>query len=203
MFKIILFGAGGHAKSCVEVIERLKKFKIQFLVDNKKNLKLNSYKIIKEEKLSEIKKKCNRALITFGGIKNLESRNKKFKELKELGFLFPVIISNTSYVSYNSNIGDGSIIMNQSLVNAGSKIGKNCIINTRAVIEHDVTIHDNCHISTGTIINGNVKIEKNTFVGSGSIIFNNIKIGKNCVISAGSIIRKNIPDNALIKKNEE
>tara|TARA_B100001029_G_C15037755_1_gene441368 strand:- start:497 stop:1096 length:600 start_codon:yes stop_codon:yes gene_type:complete len=199
MFKIVLFGAGGHARSCVEVIEKSKKYKIQFLVDNKKNLKLNPYKIIKEEKLLNIKKKCNKALISFGGIKNLELRNKKYLELKKIGFAFPVIISNTSYVSYNSNIGDGSILMNQSLVNAGAKIGKNCIINTRAVIEHDVTIQDNCHISTGSIVNGNVKIEKNTFIGSGSIIFNNIKIGKNCVVSAGSIIKRNIPDNAVIK----
>ena len=54
MFKIVLFGAGGHARSCVEVLERSKKYKIKFLVDNKKNLKLNSYKIIKEEKLLDI-----------------------------------------------------------------------------------------------------------------------------------------------------
>ena len=51
MSKIVLFGAGGHARSCIDVIERLKKYKIKFLVDNKKNLNLHPYKIIKEEKL--------------------------------------------------------------------------------------------------------------------------------------------------------
>jgi len=202
MYKIILIGAGGHAKSCIEIIERCKKFNIKFLVDNKKNLKLDPYKIINEKKLLEVKKKCNNALISFGAIDNLKLRDKKFKELKKLGFLFPVIISSTSYLSYDSKIGDGTIIMNQALVNAGTIIGKNCIINTRALIEHNVTIEDNCHISTGAIVNGHTIIKKNTFIGSGSIIFNNIKIGKNCIVSAGSVIRKNIPDNTIIKKNE-
>lgn len=33
MRKIILIGAGGHAKSCVEAINSQKKFKISLLVD--------------------------------------------------------------------------------------------------------------------------------------------------------------------------
>ena len=33
---IILVGAGGHAKVCIDVIEREKKFQILGLIDNKK-----------------------------------------------------------------------------------------------------------------------------------------------------------------------
>ena len=33
---IILIGAGGHAKVCIDVIESEKKFKIVGLIDNKK-----------------------------------------------------------------------------------------------------------------------------------------------------------------------
>ena len=32
--KIILFGAGGHALSVIDVIEKTNKFKILFLIDN-------------------------------------------------------------------------------------------------------------------------------------------------------------------------
>ena len=38
MKKIILIGAGGHCKSCIDVIEIQKKFKILGLVDNKKKI---------------------------------------------------------------------------------------------------------------------------------------------------------------------
>ena len=40
MKKIILVGAGGHALSCIDVIEAEKKYKIIGLIDNKKNSKL-------------------------------------------------------------------------------------------------------------------------------------------------------------------
>ena len=36
MKDIILIGAGGHCESCIEIIEKEKKFKILGLVDNKK-----------------------------------------------------------------------------------------------------------------------------------------------------------------------
>ena len=49
MIKIILVGAGGHAKSCIDVIETVKNFKIVGLIDNnlnkKKNIKLSNYRI--------------------------------------------------------------------------------------------------------------------------------------------------------------
>ena len=36
MKKLILIGAGGHAKSCIDVIESTQKFKILGFIDNKK-----------------------------------------------------------------------------------------------------------------------------------------------------------------------
>ena len=54
MSKIILFGAGGHARSCIDVIEGLKKYKVEFLVDNKKNLNFYPYKVLKETELKKI-----------------------------------------------------------------------------------------------------------------------------------------------------
>ena len=45
MKKIILIGSGGHAKSCVDVIEMEKKFKIVGFVD-KNSKKLLGYKKI-------------------------------------------------------------------------------------------------------------------------------------------------------------
>lgn len=39
MKKILIIGAGGHAKSLIDVIETTKKFKIIGLIDNKKSKK--------------------------------------------------------------------------------------------------------------------------------------------------------------------
>ena len=49
MNRIVLIGAGGHAKTCVDVIEQEKKFKISFLLD-KQIKKKNYLNIISLEK---------------------------------------------------------------------------------------------------------------------------------------------------------
>ena len=53
--KIILIGAGGHCKACIDVIELENKFKIVGLIDKKKNF-INHYKTIGSDKaLKKIK----------------------------------------------------------------------------------------------------------------------------------------------------
>ena len=43
--KIVLIGAGGHAKSCINLIERTNDFKIVGLTDIKKRGNLLNYKL--------------------------------------------------------------------------------------------------------------------------------------------------------------
>ena len=61
---IILIGAGGHAKVCIDVIESEKKFKIIGLIDNKKKGKFLNYDILGNDKiLKKILKKIKYAFI--------------------------------------------------------------------------------------------------------------------------------------------
>ena len=192
MKKIILLGAGGHATSCVDVIESTKKFKILgFLSDtHKMNQRFLGYKILGDCKnLQKIKLKTINLHIAFGSIYNQKKRHQMFLKLKKLGFLFPKIISPFSYVSKNSKIDEGSIVLHHATINSQVSIGKNCIINTKANIEHDTTVKDNCHISTGAILNGNVFVDSNSFIGSGSVVKEGKRVKKNSFIKMGHIFK--------------
>lgn len=191
MKKIILIGSGGHAKSCVDVIEMEKKFKIIGFVDKNSKELLGYKKIGSDDDLKKLLKITKYAHIGIGKIKNDNFREKIFSKLKKIGFKLPIIISPRAYVSKNSKIKEGTIIMHDVLVNAGSEIGKNCIINTKSLIEHDTKISDHCHIATSAIVNGDCKIGKNSFVGSSSIIRQGIVVKKNSFIKAKSLIYKN------------
>lgn len=200
MKKIILVGAGGHALSCIDVIEAEKKYKIIGLIDNKKNSKKFTYKILGNDNyLKKVFKPSLYAFITLGQIKNFSLRKKLFKLISKLNFKIPVIISPYSVVSTNAEIQKGSIIMHKSIINSGSLIGKNCIINTGAIIEHNVQIGNNCHISTGVILNGDVRVGDNTFIGSGTVIKNSLSIGSNCIIGMNKTVKKNIKNNQIVK----
>ena len=202
MDEILLIGAGGHARACIDVIEQQGKYKIAGLIQkentsNKYNL---GYPIMgADDDLPKLRKDYNYALITVGQIKSSEPRKKLYDLLKEMDFKLPVIQSPLSYVSNHAQIGEGTIIMHGVVVNASAKVGRNCIINSKSLIEHDSVVGDHCHVSTGAIINGEVKVGNGTFVGSGALTKHSISIGNNCVVEAGTVLKTDVPDNQWVE----
>lgn len=189
-----IFGSGGHAKSCIEVIESNKSYKIDAVVyKNKKPSDpfFSKFRLIKESELHLNYKKSN-AIIGIGQIKTNLPRKDLFKLLKKKKFILEPVFSVTAYISKISKINEGTIVMHHSFIGPNTKVGKNCIINTGSIIEHDVKIGDHCHISTGCKINGNVSISNNCFIGSGTIIKEGVKINSGKIIPMGSVIKKNV-----------
>ena len=202
MDKILLIGAGGHARSCIDVLEEENQFEIAGLIEKGKSISNESlgYPVIgTDDDLKVLRQQYKNALITVGQIKSPKIRIKLYQLLKELDFTLPVIVSSQAYVSKHAQIGEGSIIMHGVIINANAKIGNNCIINNRALIEHDAVIGDHCHIATGAIINGEVSVENETFIGSGAVTKQAISIGKNCVIGAGVVLKNDIESNKVVK----
>ena len=201
MDEIILVGAGGHARVCIEVIEQGGQYKIAGLVEkyeimDEKNLE---YPIIGiDEDLETLRDEYSNALVTIGQIKTPEPRINIYNKLKNLEYKLPVIISPLAYISKYAEICEGTAFLHGAIVNAGANIGINCIINNKALIEHDAIIGDHCHIATGAILNGETQVGDGTFIGSGVITKQSIKIGKNCVVGAGCVVKKNMPDNQTV-----
>ncbi len=201
MKKIILIGAGGHAKSCIDVIELEKKYKVIGMIDNIKKKKYMKYKVLGNDnvlkKLISRKKNFN-ALISIGQIKDSAVREKLFNKYKKAGVKFPTLISPLAYVSKNATIGEGTIIMHGAIINAGVSIGKNCIINNKVLVEHGAKIGNHCHLSTNSTINGDVSIDSNSFIGSSTTLKQGITIGNHCFINANIYQSKNLKNYTKI-----
>ena len=199
MDKILLFGGGGHGRSCADVIESSGKFEISGIVDPFiKKLDLPYELINQEEPYEFLRETIDNAIVSIGQIKSSDARKKIYSRLKEYKFNLPVIQSKYAYRSKYSEVNEGTILMHFSLVNSDSTIGKNCIINSKSLIEHDVKVGDHCHIATGAILNGEVKVGHDTFIGSNTVIAQGKCIGNNCLISAGLFINEDIPDGTTI-----
>jgi sugar O-acyltransferase (sialic acid O-acetyltransferase NeuD family) len=203
---LIIVGAGGHALSCIDVIEQQNKFSIAGLVGLEDEIGsiVNGYKVIAaDSELPELAKIYPSALVTVGQIRNVDVRISLFQKCVQAGFSMATVISPNAYVSLNAQIGEGSIIMHGVIINSSTKVGNNCIINSQALIEHGSSVGDNSHISTGVIVNGDVKIGKNCFIGSGSVIKESISIGSNCLIGMGQIIKSNVDKKMTVTENNK
>ncbi len=201
MEDLMLFGGGGHCRSCIDVIETEGRYRIAGIVDvaEKVNQLVLGYPIIgTDDDLGELVKKYRYFLVTIGQIGSADVRVAKFMCLMELGASLPVIVSPFARVSKHSVIGEGTIIMHNVVVNAGAKIGRNCIINTGAIIEHDAVIGDHCHISTAAVVNGGTKIGAKTFLGSNCDTKQYIEIGEGSLINSGISVRRSVPSGKKI-----
>ena len=196
---LILVGAGGHCRSCIDTIEQEGKYGIGGLVGLAQEVGSSQfgYEVLTtDEGLGEFANLFPYALVTIGQIKSPALRIRLYEQLIAAGFTLPAIISPTAYVSPHATIGAGTIVMHGAVINAGATVGNNCIVNTRALIDHDSQIGDHCHISTGAIINGDNSIGTGCFIGSGAIIKESISIGANSLIGTGIVVRANLMENS-------
>jgi len=185
-----LFGAGGHAKVIIDIME-LNGFVLKGIFDDdisKKSLLgypvIGSFskEIIEDDKL----------LLAIG-----DNVRRKWIAEQIIADYFKVIHPN-SIVSKYSTIGKGSVVMVNAIINADSAIHEHCIINTAALIEHDCRIGDFVHIAPHATLCGGVRVGDGALIGAGAIIKPNITIGKNAVVGAGAVITKDVPDNAVM-----
>jgi sugar O-acyltransferase (sialic acid O-acetyltransferase NeuD family) len=196
---LILIGAGGHARACIDVIEQYGQFEIAGLVGTADELHTRQlgYEVIAtDDQLAELAGRYRHALVTVGQIQSPALRMRMFEQALRLGFDLPVIVAPSAHVSRHATIGAGSVVMHGAIVNAAAQVGRNCILNTRALVEHDAVVGDHCHVSTGAILNGGVQLGAGSFVGSASVVKQGVRLGERSIVGMGLAVRHDQPDHA-------
>jgi sugar O-acyltransferase (sialic acid O-acetyltransferase NeuD family) len=185
---ILLIGAGGHARACIDVIEHAGSFVVKGLVGLPQEVdsRILGYPVLGvDEDLPALLGEYANALIAVGQIKIPNPRIRLFDLAQQNSCGMPVIVSPHAYVSRHATLDAGTIVMHGAVVNAGAVVGRNCIVGSLSLIEHDVVIADHCHIATAATVNGGVNIGEGTFIGSNASIRECIKIGERCLIGMG------------------
>jgi sugar O-acyltransferase (sialic acid O-acetyltransferase NeuD family) len=198
---IILIGAGGHCKSCIDLILSTKQYTIAGIVDVKEKVGtsvLGFPVMASDDDLDTLVKKYDYFVVTVGQIKSPAARIRVYEQLQSLGANIPSIVSPHAYVSPFAKLAAGVMVFHHAVINAVVDIGDNCIINNKALIEHDTTIGAHCHISTAAVLNGAVQVGKGTFIGSNATIRQGITIGAFCTVGAGSAVLTDVAAHAIV-----
>lgn len=193
---IFIFGASGHAKVVVDIIEREGRFSISFLVDDNPALKgqdFFGYPVIggKNDLLSTMA--GPQGCIVAIGANTVRQSIALWLERKNFKRVTAVHPSAT--VGRQVDLGSGSVVMAGATINPDVLIGENVIVNTQASIDHDCRIGNGVHIAPGATLCGAVTVGDGSFIGAGATIIPNVIIGKNVIVGAGSTVTSNLPDN--------
>lgn len=185
-----LYGASGHAKVIIDILEASGE-KIDGLVDDNLEVEqLQGYPVLHGSK------GMSPFIVSIG----VNAVRKKVAE-KLKGVEFGKAIHPSAIVSPSASIREGTVVMQGAVIQADVRIGKHCIINTGASVDHECIISDYAHISPHSTLCGNVQIGEGSWIGAGTTVIPDVKIGRWSVVGAGSVVTKDIPDGVLAVGN--
>ena len=199
MKKLLIIGAGGHARPINE-IALLHNYDIAGIIDlnygGGQETILGVPIIGGYATLQSISPEGVHVALAIG---DNELRQKEWLKLKEQGYHnFPSLIHPSTIISESAIIEDAVVICAGAIVNPLVKLGLGSIVNTGAIIDHECEIADFVHLAPGTRLAGRVKVGSKTFIGIGTCVIDKIEIGEGVLIGAGSTIIKPIPSNCKI-----
>jgi len=195
--KLVIFGAGGHAKVVVDAIEMEGGYEIFFLADAdiaRKGTKYRGYEIRSEQEGLDARiAKVNHAFVAIG---QNSVRKRIADAVAACGFVLATIVHPAAILSKNSGLGAGALLMPGSVVNADAKIGNGVIVNTGAVVEHDCLVGDFAHIGPNASLCGGVVIGKGALIGAGAVVLAGVRVGAEAIVGAGAVVLSDVPDSA-------
>ena len=191
---MIIYGASGHAKVIIDIINSEGRETIDFIFDDDDSIKtLLGYKV-EHQRVDDMQD--YKVVVAIG---NNAIRRKVVKGIQNP--FCDALVHGAAILDESAVLGQGSVVMPNATINSSAQIGYHCIINTGAIVEHDVVISDFVHVSPGSVITGNVQIGKGTHIGANATIIPGVKIGKWATIGAGAVIIEDIPDFAVVVGN--
>jgi acetyltransferase EpsM len=189
---VYLYGAGGHAKVIIELLEAEGRVIGGLFDDRLQSPVFLGYPVSLWRE---------GALPDAGMIVSIGHNATRRKIALKIGGPFAKTRHQNSFVSPRADWGEGTVVMSGVSIHSGARIGVHSIVNTHASVDHDCSVGDFAHIAPHAVLCGHVTVGEGTLIGAGAVITPGVKIGNWAVIGAGSVVRRDVPDCATVAGN--
>jgi UDP-N-acetylbacillosamine N-acetyltransferase len=199
--KLIIWGAGGHAKVVADIIRLEDVFEVAGFLDGvdvqRHGENFCSARILGGGEQLELLRQqgIKHAIVAIG---DNRARLRLADKFASAGFELAIAIHPRAIVATDITIGAGTVIAAGAVLNPGCTIGRNVIINTAASVDHDCNIGHGSHISPGAHIAGNVTIGSCAWVGLGASIIEKVQVGDDALVGAGALVIRNVPSGVVV-----
>ena len=197
---LILFGAGGHAKVLLSLIQAAGFNVLGVCAPELVHQGIDCWRglpvlNIKDDNLKAF---FPNQVALVNGVGHQVRRQQLFEQFKAQGYHFPVLIHSHAYVDPSAILNEGVQVMAGAVIQADACIGNNVIINTRASVDHDCVIGDHVHIAPGAVLCGDVHVCQGAFIGSGATVAHGIKVSERATAGAGVSVVRDLPSGCII-----
>lgn len=201
---IIIFGAGGHAKTVIGVLECGEKWQLSGLVVDDDNLssgkRVLGYEILGNRSAFPILQ--SKGIVKgFVAVGDNIARAEIAVSMQKSGFSLVNIVHPSACIMKDVIVCEGTFINAFCIIGAECRVGLSAIIQPQTSLGHESFIGDYVQFSPGVHIGGKVRIGDRSFFGPGAVVFPSVTIGRNVSVGANTVVNKDVPDNAVIVGN--
>lgn len=134
------------------------------------------------------------------------ARSRLYFDMIAAGWAAETILHPTAAIADCASLGEGSFVAAQTVVAPDARLGVSVIVNHGAIVDHDCVVGDFSHIAPNVTLGGGVHVGAHVLVGASATILPGVTIGDGAVIAAGATVVRDVEAGkkvifALIPKN--
>ena len=196
--RIVVFGAGGHAKVIIESLgDESPSAQVALVDDSAVAGRADILGLRVSGDRSWLHSHWADATVVLAVGTN-RVRADLVAWLLEMGRSLRSVVDPTARVSRSAVLEPGCFIAPGGIVNADAFLGTAVIVNTGASVDHDCHVGFAAHVAPGAHLCGGVQVGARTLIGAGATIIPGISIGSDVVVAAGAVVTRDVPDGSRI-----
>ncbi len=200
---IIIYGAGGHGKSLLDLLRALGYYRILGFVDDglPAGTEVMGLPVLGGgEVLDDLRARGVRmAVNAVGGIGNVQVRVRVFHKLAEAGFVCPPVVHPAAVIEPGARLEAGVQVMPLAYVGSEAHIGYGTLVNTGAIVSHDCRVGAYVNLSPGATVAGEVTIGEGALVGMRATINLGVTVGDGARIGNGATVKSDVPPKGIVR----
>jgi sugar O-acyltransferase (sialic acid O-acetyltransferase NeuD family) len=184
----LLLGAGGHAKSVVE-IRKTAGDRLTAYIDPAPCPWLTEVRHIARD--AEADPADGPVVLGLGGvtIALLAARRQLVEAYCARGFRLLAAVHSGALVSPSATVGEGAHVLAGAIVQPGAVIGRAAIVNAGSLVEHDAVIAEGAHIAPGARVLGGARIGAGAMIGAGAVVLPYTEVQAEALVPANAVYR--------------
>ncbi len=197
MEKIIVIGAGGLAKSLLDIVERTGGREIVGVVAPRRagGERFSGYPILgDDDQLAGIveRHRVDGAIVAIGDNWRRAAVARAAGEMVP-GLRFVSVIHPSAQVARGATVGCGAVVAAAAVLDSDARVGDFAWINIGAAVGHDAAVGSCASLGPHAVACGATRIGDYAAIGVGANLIHRVSVGEHTVIGAGSTVTRDVP----------
>lgn len=185
---VLVFGAGGHARSVKDALERLGGAVMAEVPGTSDPAAGDAAAV------QVLRSEGARALVAIG---DNRTRMRVIARIPE-ELRADALVAASATVSSEAQLAPLCVVLEHAHVGPGARLGYGTIINTAAVVEHDCRVGEGVHVAPGAVLLGGCSVGDGAFIGGGAVVLPSIHVGQEATVGAGAVVLEDVEPGATV-----